>query len=65
MAEASHHLGGVDAVVRVRAVVVKVQQAQETLLVAVLKDGQAPLHYCVIRIHEVHPVAAVIQVILG
>lgn len=65
MTETSHHLGGVDAVIRVRAVVVKVQQTQETLLVAVFKDGQAPLHHGVIRIHEVHPVAAVIQVILG
>lgn len=65
MTEASHHLGGVDAIIGVRIVVVEVQQAQETLLVAVFKDGQAPLHHCVIRIHEVHPVAAVIQVILG
>lgn len=65
MAEASHHLGGVDAVIGVRTVVVEVQQAQETLLVAVFKDGQALLHHRVIRIHEVHPVAAVIQVILG
>lgn len=65
MAEASHHLGGVDAVIRGRGVVVKVQQAQETLLVAVFKDGHAPLHHCVIRIHEVHPVATVIQVLPG
>lgn len=65
MTEASHHLSGVGAVIRVRTVVIEVQQAQETLLVAVFKDGQAPLHHCVIRIHEVHPVAAVIQVILG
>lgn len=65
MTEPTHHLGGVDAVIRGRGVVVEIQQAQETLLVAVLKNGQTPLHHCVIRIHEVHPVATVIQVLSG
>lgn len=65
MTESSHHLCGVDAVIGAWTVVVEVQQAQETLLVAVFKDGQALLHDCVIGMHEVHPVAAVIQVILG
>lgn len=65
MAEASHHFGCVDVVIGAWTVVVKVQQAQETLLVTFLKDGQAPVYDCMIRVHEVHPVAAVIQVILG
>lgn len=65
MTEASHHLSGVNVVIRRWGVVFEVQQAQKTLFVAVPKEGQAPLHHCVIRIHEVHPVAAVIQVILG
>lgn len=61
----AHHLRGVDAVIWGRGVVVEVQQIEETLLVAVLQDGQAPLHHCVVGIHQVHPVATVIQVILG
>lgn len=65
MTESSHHLGGVDVVIGVRTVVAEVQQSHETLLVAIFKDGQALLHDCVIGIHEVHPVATVIQVILG
>lgn len=63
--EASHHLRGIDAVIWVWTVVFEVQQVEETLLVAIFEDGQALLHHRVIRIHEVHPVAAVIQVILG
>lgn len=63
--EASHHLSGVDVVIWSRAVIVEVQQIQETPFVAVFKEGQALLHDRVIGIHEVHPVAAVVQVFLG
>lgn len=65
MTEASHHLSGVDAVIGPRAVIVEVQQTQETMFVTVFKEGQALLHDCVIGIQEVHPVAAVVQVLLG
>lgn len=65
VAEATHHLGGVDAVAGGRGVVVEVQQAQEAPSVAVFEDGQAPLHHGVVRVHEVQPVAAVVQVLLG
>lgn len=65
MAEPTHYLRGVDVVVGGPVVVVEVQQVEETLLGTVFKDGQAPLHHRVVRIHEVHPVAAVIQVVLG
>lgn len=65
MTEASHHLRGVDAVTGPRAVIVEVQQTQETLFGAVFEEGQALLHDRVIGIHEVHPVAAVVQVLFG
>lgn len=65
MTKSPHHLSGINAVIWVRTVVFEVQQVEETLLVAIFEDGQALLHHCVIRMHEVHPVAAVIQVILG
>ncbi|TNN55393.1 hypothetical protein EYF80_034405 [Liparis tanakae] len=65
VAEATHHLGGVDAVAGGRGVVAEVQQAQEALPVSVSEDGQAPLHHRVVGVHEVHPVAAVVQVLLG
>lgn len=65
VAETSHHLGGVDAVIGARAVAAEVQQAQEPRLAALLEDGQALLHERVIGVHEVHPVAAVIQVTPG
>lgn len=65
MAEASHHLCGVGAESRGRGVVFEVQQVQETLYVAVSEQGHALLHHCVIVVHQVHPVAAVVQVILG
>lgn len=63
--EASHHLGGVDAVSGSRAVIVEVQQTQETPFVAVFEEEQALLYDRVVGIHEVHPVAAVVQVFLG
>lgn len=65
VAEATHHLCGVDAIIRGRGVVLEVQQSQESRFVAVFKDGQALLYHRVVRIHEVHPIAAVVQVILG
>lgn len=65
MSEAPHHLSGVDAVIGSRAVVVEVQQTQKTPFVAVSEEGQALLHDGVIGIHEVHPVAAVVQVFPG
>lgn len=63
--EPTHHLGGVDTVIRGWGVVIEIQQAQETLLVVFLKDGQVLLHHCVIKIHEVHPIATVIKIIPG
>lgn len=65
MTEASHHLSGVDVVIGSGAVIGEVQQSQETPFVAVFEEGQALLHDRVIGIHEVHPVAAVVQVFLG
>lgn len=61
----ANHLSGVNMVIRGWGIVVEVQQVEETVLVAVFEDGQAPLHHCVIGIHQVHPVANVIQVGLG
>lgn len=65
MTEASHHLSGVHAIIGSRAVIAEVQQTKQTPFVAVFKEGQALLHDRVIGIHEVHPVAAVVQVFLG
>lgn len=65
MAQTPHHLRRVDAVPRWWGVVFKVQQTEETLFLVFLQNGQTPLHHRVIRIQEVHPVATVIQVVLG
>lgn len=63
--ESTHHLRGVDVVTWGWGVAVEVQESEQTLLVIVFKDRQAPLYDCVVMIQEVQPVAAVIQVLLG
>lgn len=65
VAESTHHLRGVDEIIRGRGVVLEVQQIQESWFMAFFQDGQAPFYDSVVRIHEVHPVTAVIQVVLS
>lgn len=65
VSQPSQHLRGVNLVIGKWAVVAEVQQAEEPRLAAVPDDGHALLHQCVVRVHEVHPVAAVVQVVPG
>lgn len=65
MSQPSQHLRGVDLLIGSRAVVAKVQQAEKPRLAAVPDDGQALLHQRVVLVHQVHPVAAVVQVVPG
>lgn len=65
MTEPTHHLRGVGVIIGGWGVAAKVQESEQTLLVIVFKDRQAPLYDCVIMIQEVQPVAAVIQVIFS
>lgn len=65
VSQPSQHLRGVDLVIRMRAVVAEVQQAEKPWLAAVPDDGHALLHQCVVQVHQVHPVAAVVQVVPG
>lgn len=65
VSQPSQHLRGVDLVIGTRAVVAEVQQAEEPGFAAVPDDGHALLHQRVVRVHQVHPVATVVQVIPG
>lgn len=65
VSQPSQHLRGVDLVVGTRAVVAEVQQAEEPRLTAVPDDGHTLLHQRVVLVHQVHPVAAVVQVVPG
>lgn len=65
VSQSSQHLRGVDLVIGTWAVVAEVQQAEEPWLAAVPDDRHALLHQRVVGVHQVHPVAAVVQVVPG
>lgn len=48
-----------------RAVVAEVQQPEEPWLTAVPDDGHALLHQRVVGVHQVHPVATVVEIVPG